>query len=564
MPAGLSLWVATFALLPIFPRDASAAEIGALQGAGFRGIGLYVEETHQFTLQPQAQWGGYTDRLPRPINGSVVRLIRPIPVGGFHRDTWQLASLYSDHFSARFTGTLRIETEGDYTFYFQSDDGCRVWIDDQLIMDDWVPRPNLTSEKTIHLNAGEHPVRCEYMEIGGAAQAHFRWKGPGFSEQVVPSSVVSADGQPGWRVEYFLNEQLQGEPKTVHEEVIDLDWGDGGPAVYGGGPPIAEMDWVRPGDTYVIGLLRGPETARVGLVVQAVGATIVSHTVWGDDLVSYATSTVEERPIRLRVRVLSKGAAFALSDPTAMPGVWMPPGEPLLFIAGLGELPKLSVTEAQALAQRCMDTGLNAPFPTLSPDGWAYLFNGRNLNKWHLRNPDGPQSWSVENGELVNAGHGTDLISEFPLTDCQLHVEFCVPKDSNSGVYLQGRYEVQVHDSFGLKPEMWTCGSIYGQVVASENAYKPANEWQTFDIVFRGARPKFGGGLASPAQITVLLNGKTIVDHAELSGVTGGALDTDETRAQGIFLQGDHGAIRFRNIRVKPLQRSGVTETLIN
>ena len=215
----------------------------------------------------------------------------------------------------------------------------------------------------------------------------------------------------------------------------------------------------------------------------------------------------------------------------------------------IGRPPK----KASERLSECMAAGTNAVFPQLSADGWAYLFNGRNLNKWLLRNPQGVQSWSVENGELVNAGHGTDLYSEFRLTDCELQLEFNVPEGSNSGVYLQGRYEVQVHDSFGSEPNMGTCGSIYGQVVASANACKPAGEWQTYAITFRGARPGLGGGLASHARISVVLNGVEIVDDVEMSGVTGGAMDGNEARAHGIMLQGDHGAVRFRNIRVRPL-----------
>jgi hypothetical protein len=533
---------------------ASAAEIGRLEGAPIRGLGLWADDSSQFTLQPQVAWGGYSDQGPTPLRSGLLQVLRGIPVGGYHRETWQLSSPYGDHFSARFTGTLKVAQEGDYTFYFQSDDGARVWIGDQQIIDAWVPRSNVTSEASIHLTAGDHAVRCEYMEIGGGAQAHFRWKGPGFDEQVVPASVVTADGQPGWKAEYFLNEQLQGEPKVAHHEVIDLSWGDGGPEVYGGGPPVAEMDWARVGEDYVIGQLRGPETAYLGLNVRSLGPVSPAFNVWGNDLVGYALRATAPRPVGLRVRALSAGAAFAVGSAGDGPSVWAPGKQPLLFMAGLGELPKLSAEEARARLQQAMLTGLNAPFPELSKDGWAYLFNGRNLSKWRLRNPDGPQSWSVENDELVNAGHGTDLISEFPLTDCQLHVEFSVPKDSNSGVYLQGRYEVQVHDSFGLKPEMWTCGSIYSQVIASQNVCKPADEWQSFDIIFLGARPSIDGGLATHARITVVQNGVKIVDNAEMSGVTGGALDGDEVRAQGIFLQGDHGVVRYRNVKVRPLQ----------
>jgi hypothetical protein len=313
------------------------------------------------------------------------------------------------------------------------------------------------------------------------------------------------------------------------------------------------MDWARVGEDYVIGQLRGPESAYIGLVMQPVGAATMGYDVWANDLVAYRAGTSGQRPLKLRLRALTEGATFDIATAGRTPAVWAPGKQPLLFMAGLGDLPQLTAAQAREQLQKAMLTGLNAPFPELSKDGWAYLFNGRNLNKWHLRNPNGPQSWSVENGELVNAGHGTDLISDFPLTDCELHVEFNVPKDSNSGVYLQGRYEVQVYDSFGKGLDGVTCGAIYGQVVPAQNVSKAPGDWQTFDITFVGARPSLDGGIARHARITVIQNGVKIVDNAELSGVTGGALDADEVRAQGIFLQGDHGIVRYRNIKVRPL-----------
>ncbi|MBM3957367.1 MAG: hypothetical protein FJ313_04880, partial [Gemmatimonadetes bacterium] len=376
---------------------ATAAEIGRLEGAPIRGIGLYADDDAQFTLQPQAVWGGYSDQRPQPLRAELLAVLRTTPVSGYHRETWRLSSPYGDHFSARFTGTLKVEKEGDYTFYFQSDDGARVWIDEKQIIDAWVPRSNVTSEAGVRLTAGDHAVRCEYMEIGGGAQAHFRWKGPGFDEQVVPASAVTADGQPGWKADYFLNEELKGEPKSTHEPVIDINWGDGGPEVYGGGPPVAEMDWARVGEDWVIGQLRGPETAYIGVVIQPAGSATMGYDVWANDLVAYGTGVSGQRPVKLRLRPITEGATFDIATAGRTPAVWAPGKQPLLFMAGLGDLPKLTAAQARDRLQQAMLTGLNAPFPELSKDGWAYLFNGRNLNKWRLRNPNGPQSWSVEN-----------------------------------------------------------------------------------------------------------------------------------------------------------------------
>jgi hypothetical protein len=461
---------------------------------------------------------------------------------------WRLASPYGDNWSARFTTTLKTGTEGEYTFYFQSDDGARMWIDDQQIIDDWVPRSNLISEAKVALSAGDHAVRCEYFERGGSAQAHLRWKGPGIDEQ------TSADGKPGWRAEYFLEtEELKGEPKTDHHEVLDFNWADGGPAVFQAGPPIVTLDWGRADDGVVIGHLRGPAKTYAGLVAQAVGPAVFAFRVWGRDLVAYPSSIGPEEPSHFRLRVLSDGAAYAMSDPTAMPAVWAPGDEPILFLAGTAELPDLDADTARGRLQEIMAKGANVALPPLTDDGWAYLFNNRDLSGWYLRHPDGVQSWSVEEGALVNAGRGTDIYSDVRLTDCELHIEFSVPKGSNSGVYLQGRYEVQVHDTFGGGVSPGMCGAIYGQAAPSQNVCKPPGEWQTFDITFRGARPSLDGGLASHARITVVQNGVTVIDDVELTSVTGGAMDANETRAHGIMLQGDHGPVRYRNIRVRPL-----------
>ena len=532
-----------------------AAEVGTLEKAGVRGIGFFESADSQFALQAMAMWGGYRDQPARVLTGSVAEPLEAIPVGGYHRQTWRLASPYGDNWSARFTTTLTIATEGEYTFYFQSDDGARMWVGDQQIVDDWVPRSNLISEAKINLTAGEHAVRCEYFERGGSAQAHVRWSGPGIEEQVIPAEVVSADGKPGWKAEYFLNtEELKGEPKTDHHEVLDFNWGDGGPAIFQAGPPLVTMDWARIEDDVIVAQVRGPAKAYVGVVLQGLGPASLGYDVWGNQLVAYAASIDAERRADLHLQALSEGAAYAMSDPTTMPGVWAPGDRPLLFLAGTGELPDLTADAAKDRLQEAMSTGANAPFPALSDDGWAYLFNSRDLAGWHLRHPDGRQSWSVDQGELVNGGAGTDLYSDVRLTDCELHIEFSVPKDSNSGVYLQGRYEVQVHDTFGGGVHPGMCGAIYGQAAPSENVCKPPEEWQTFDITFRGARPSLDGGLASHARITVVQNGVKIIDDVELTSVTGGAMDANEPRAHGIMLQGDHGPVRYRNIRVRPLQ----------
>jgi hypothetical protein len=113
---------------------------------------------------------------------------------------------------------------------------------------------------------------------------------------------------------------------------------------------------------------------------------------------------------------------------------------------------------------------------------------------------------------------------------------------SNSGVYLRGRYEVQIQDDFGKEPESHRIGGIYGFITPSSNPAKKAGEWQTFDITLIGRK------------VTLVFNGVTVIDNAEIPGITGGALDSNEGEPGPIMLQGDHEKIYYRNIVIIPVR----------
>jgi hypothetical protein len=168
------------------------------------------------------------------------------------------------------------------------------------------------------------------------------------------------------------------------------------------------------------------------------------------------------------------------------------------------------------------------------------LFNGTDLSGWKPRHASQPNQWRAKEGALVNESSGSDLVTEGSFQDFQLHAEVMVPEGSNSGIYLRGRYEVQVQDDHGKEPHARGMGGIYGQVTPEENAALPAGEWQTFDITLLGRT------------VTVVLNGKTIIDRQEIPGTTGGALDSREAEPGPIFLQGDHGRILYRNLVLTP------------
>jgi hypothetical protein len=207
-----------------------------------------------------------------------------------------------------------------------------------------------------------------------------------------------------------------------------------------------------------------------------------------------------------------------------------------------------------SLAAMPATAGQRAPArPWLQRSQAVRLFNGKDLTGWKLRHSGGKNAWTAANGVLSNAEPSTDLVSDRQFGDCNLHVEFNVPKGGNSGVYLQGRYEVQVADSYGQAPGTGTCGAIYSKIVPLRDAGKPAGAWQTYDVRFIQARLGADGKVTQHAVITVLQNGVKIVDAKEIDGVTGGALDDKEGTPGPILLQGDHTAVQYRNITITPV-----------
>ncbi|MDQ4080392.1 MAG: DUF1080 domain-containing protein [Gemmatimonadota bacterium] len=152
----------------------------------------------------------------------------------------------------------------------------------------------------------------------------------------------------------------------------------------------------------------------------------------------------------------------------------------------------------------------------------------------------GQNRWRVADGVLHNAGSGGNLVTERTFGDFKLHLEFRYPKGSNSGVYLRGRYEVQIADSVPAQPMNDLLGAVYGFLAPSEVVQAKPDEWQTFDITLVGR------------MLTVVANGKTVICNQEIPGPTGGALDSNEGAPGPLMLQGDHGVIEYRNVVVTP------------
>jgi Domain of Unknown Function (DUF1080) len=170
------------------------------------------------------------------------------------------------------------------------------------------------------------------------------------------------------------------------------------------------------------------------------------------------------------------------------------------------------------------------------------LFNGKDITGWKLRDTARGQCWSIADGAMTNTPPCVDIISERTFTDFKLHVEFTIVPKSNSGVYLRGRYEVQIQDDAGKAMDSLRMGGVYGFLRPATNASGKPGEWQAYDITLVGRRA------------TVVLNGKTIIDNAEIPGITGGALDSDEGAPGPVMLQGDHAKVSFRKVSITPGQ----------
>jgi hypothetical protein len=166
------------------------------------------------------------------------------------------------------------------------------------------------------------------------------------------------------------------------------------------------------------------------------------------------------------------------------------------------------------------------------------LFNGNDINGWHASGKT--NQWIVKDGILTSPHSGSNLITNQTFNDFKLHIEFRYPDSSNSGVYLRGRYEVQIEANNNDEPVRNVFSSIYGFLEPTEMTAKKPGEWQSYDITLVGRI------------VTVVANGKTVICNREIPGITGGAINSKEGEPGPILLQGDHGPIEYRNIIITP------------
>jgi hypothetical protein len=189
-------------------------------------------------------------------------------------------------------------------------------------------------------------------------------------------------------------------------------------------------------------------------------------------------------------------------------------------------------------------TGVRAPrLRRTEPAHWtepASMFNGKDLTGWEPIGNPADSHWGVRDGLLVNDAHGDNLRSTRKFDDFKVHYEVNCPDDGNSGFYLRGRYEVQIeYEPLTQNPPERRIGSVYGRIAPEPELPRKPGEWETFDVTLVGRT------------VTEVHNGITVIDHKEIEGITGGALDANEGQPGPFYIQGDHtGGLKFRNITV--------------
>ena len=203
------------------------------------------------------------------------------------------------------------------------------------------------------------------------------------------------------------------------------------------------------------------------------------------------------------------------------------------------------LTGTQKLGENTISlTGVRAPaLNRTAPAAWSNpepLFDGKDLNGWEPIGDVAQNHWAVQDGLLVNPQRGADLKSTRKFNDFKLHFEANCPDGANSGFYLRGRYELQLeYEPVGKNPPNRAMGSIYGRIAPSVSLPRVPGQWETFDVTLVGRT------------VTVSRNGTLTIDHREIEGITGGALDADEGEPGPFYIQGDHtGGLKFRNITV--------------
>ena len=180
----------------------------------------------------------------------------------------------------------------------------------------------------------------------------------------------------------------------------------------------------------------------------------------------------------------------------------------------------------------------NAPHKLGTP---VELFNGTSMDAWDVQDKSKPSGWSIVDGAMTNTPHANNLVSKQKFQDYKIHAEYKLEQNSNSGIYIRGRYELQVLDDFGKPPDEHSHMAVYAWHAPLVTASKPIGEWQTMDATIVGNK------------VTVTLNGQKVQDNSTLEAITGGALDANESEPGPVMIQGDHEKVTYRKVTVTPI-----------
>lgn len=168
------------------------------------------------------------------------------------------------------------------------------------------------------------------------------------------------------------------------------------------------------------------------------------------------------------------------------------------------------------------------------------LFNGKDLKGWEPFG-NGTNNWVADGGDLVNTAHGQNIRTTGKFEDFKLHIEYNCPDEGNSGIYLRGRYEVQVeYEKVDANDRFHSIGAIYGFIAPEVELPRRPGTWESLDITLVGR------------MLTIVRNKIKTIDNREIPGITGGALDSNEGEPGPFYIQGDHtGGMKYRNITIQ-------------
>ena len=230
-------------------------------------------------------------------------------------------------------------------------------------------------------------------------------------------------------------------------------------------------------------------------------------------------------------------ASFSFS----IPKQWEPEGVDMSFEGEIVD-DKLQGSMIYTNGKKYDWKGTRSPLqPYVANPKWGepiHLFNGKNLDGWNTK---GENQWIVESGILKSPKSGVNLISDETFMNYKLHAEFRYSENGNSGIYLRGRYEVQIADNKGHQPSDIYFGGVYGFLTPNQMVAKNPGEWQTFDIIHNGNR------------VSIVANEIPIITDQIIPGITGGAINSNEGEPGPFFIQGDHGPVEFRSFVVTPM-----------